>query len=65
MLWANILAIIGGGLMFLSDHTQVYELLIIGRFITGLHSGNWQKITRTNKKHLFFLKVRYISIFIS
>lgn len=39
MLLANILAVLGGGLMGLSTVTQSFEVVIIGRLIIGVFCG--------------------------
>lgn len=39
MLFNNILALIGGGLMGLSAVSQSFEMVIIGRFVIGVFCG--------------------------
>ncbi|XP_060754964.1 solute carrier family 2 member 15b [Neoarius graeffei] len=36
---STVLVFVAGGLMGFSRHTDIPELIIIGRFITGIHSG--------------------------
>lgn len=45
MLLCNVLALIGGGLMGLSDVSRSYEMVILGRLVIGIFCGLYTGLT--------------------